>query len=98
MTEKFHEYLLGNKCIVFTDNNPPSHLFSAKLGALEQCWVAQLASFDFDIRYRSGKSNTSADALSRLHPPQAVDLETIVPGTSLPKPLKQALQARGPPA
>ena len=22
MTEKFRDYLLGNKCIVFTDNNP----------------------------------------------------------------------------
>lgn len=55
-------------------------------------------SFDFDIRYRSGKSNRNADALSRLHPPPAVDLETIVPGTLLPQPLKRALRARGPPA
>ena len=47
MTEKFREYLLGHKCVVYTDNNPLSPLSSAKLGATEQRWVAQLASFDF---------------------------------------------------
>ncbi|TWW54009.1 Retrovirus-related Pol polyprotein from transposon opus [Takifugu flavidus] len=35
VTEKFREYLLGHKCIVYTDNNPLSHLQSAKLGAAE---------------------------------------------------------------
>ncbi|RXN39397.1 Transposon Ty3-I Gag-Pol poly [Labeo rohita] len=52
MTEKFREYLLGHRCVVFTDNNPLSHLESAKLGATEQRWAAQLAVFDFEIRYR----------------------------------------------
>lgn len=33
MTEKFREYLLGQRCVVFTDNNPLSHLATAKLGA-----------------------------------------------------------------
>lgn len=60
MTEKFREYLLGHKCIVFTDNNPLSHLNTAKLGAVEQRWAAQLASFDFELRYRPGKSNRNA--------------------------------------
>lgn len=36
MTDKFCEYLLDHKCIVFTDNNPLSLLSLAKLGALEQ--------------------------------------------------------------
>lgn len=31
MTEKFCEYLLGHKCVVYADNNPLSHLSSAKL-------------------------------------------------------------------
>ena len=30
-------------------------------------WLAELADFDFDIKYRTGKSNVSADLLSR-HP------------------------------
>lgn len=31
MMEKFREYPLGHKCIVYTDNNPLSHLRSAEL-------------------------------------------------------------------
>lgn len=36
VTEKFREYLLGSHFIIFTDNNPLSHLQTAKLGAVEQ--------------------------------------------------------------
>lgn len=57
MGEKFREYLLGHKCVVFTDNNPLSFLNSAKLGATEQRWASQLALFDFEIKYRSGRIN-----------------------------------------
>ncbi|KAK9515992.1 hypothetical protein VZT92_026587 [Zoarces viviparus] len=92
MTEKFREYLLGQKCLVYTDNNPLSHLSSAKLGATEQQWAAQLASFDFELKYRSGKSNQNADALSRQHPPGEPDMGAMVPGTLLPEPLQRALQ------
>lgn len=65
MSEKFREYLLGQKCVVFTDNNPLSHLTSAKLGSTEQRWATQLACFDFEIKYRPGRCNKNADALSR---------------------------------
>uniref|UniRef100_A0A8P4KLL6 Gypsy retrotransposon integrase-like protein 1 n=1 Tax=Dicentrarchus labrax TaxID=13489 RepID=A0A8P4KLL6_DICLA len=91
MTEKFREYLLGNKCVVYTDNNPLSHLSSAKLAATEQRWAAQLASFDFEIKYRSGKSNTNADALSRQHPPGPQDVAAMLSGTAMPNSLQQAL-------
>lgn len=66
VTEKFRDYLLGNKFIVYTDNNPLSYIKTAKLGATEMRWVSQLAQFDFKIQYRSGKSNVNADALSRI--------------------------------
>lgn len=92
MTEKFREYLLGNKCTVFTDNNPLSHLSSAKLAATEQRWAAQLASFDFEIKYRSGKSNTNADVLSHQHPPGPQNVTAMLPGTVMPKLLQQALR------
>lgn len=65
---------------------------SAKLGATEQRWAAQLASFDFDVKYRSGQSNRNADALSRQYSPEVQTLEAMVPGQPLPKPLQQALQ------
>lgn len=94
MTEKFREYLLGHKCVVYTDNNPLSHLSSAKLGATEQRWAAQLASFDFEIKYRTGRSNQNADALSRRHPPGPQTVEAMLPGTAVPQPLQQALGLR----
>ena len=66
VTEKFRGYLLGSKCEVMTDNNPLSHLQTAKLGAIEQRWAAELALFDLEIKYRPGKQNPNADALSRF--------------------------------
>lgn len=57
MMEKFLEYLLWHRCMVFTDNNPLSYLQSAKLGAVEHRWAAQLAAFNFEIKYWSGRSN-----------------------------------------
>ncbi|KAG1958375.1 hypothetical protein F2P79_006618 [Pimephales promelas] len=65
VTEKFRSYLLGSKFTIITDNNPLCHLTTAKLGACEQRWVAQLAVFDFEVKYRPGRCNTAADALSR---------------------------------
>ncbi|KAI2643768.1 Retrovirus-related Pol polyprotein [Labeo rohita] len=65
VTDKFRDYLLGHKFIVFTDNNPLSHLQIAKFGAVEQRWVSELARFDFEIFYRSGRQNGGADTLSR---------------------------------
>lgn len=67
VTEKFREYLLGHKCTVFTDNNPLSHLATAKLGATEQNWVSELAEFDLTLKYRASSQNANADALSRQH-------------------------------
>ncbi|KAG1936344.1 interleukin-1 receptor accessory protein-like 1-A [Pimephales promelas] len=77
VTEKFRGYLLGSKFTVITDNNPLCHLHTAKLGALEQRWVAQLAAFDFDVQYRPGRCNQAADALSRqpLAGEPVVDME-----------------------
>lgn len=78
VTEKFREYLLGNHFTILTDNNPLSHLQTAKLGATEQRWASQLASFNFTIKYRPGKSNQNADALSRQY------LERFALGTEVP--------------
>lgn len=74
VTEKFREYLLGHKFTVYTDNNPLRYLQSAKLAAVEQRWVSQLALFDYDIKYRPGTTNRNADALSRL--PVAVNSDS----------------------
>ena len=78
VTEKFREYLLGSKCMVYTDNNPLSHLQSAKLGATEMRWASQLAQFDFSVKYRSGGVNRNADALSRRPVSQENETEDIL--------------------
>ena len=90
MTEMFREYLWGHKCVIFTDNNPLSHLQSAKLGATEHRWAAQLAAFNFEIKYRSGRSNKNADALSRQYVSGPSVVEQALPGTSVPTALQQA--------
>lgn len=64
VTEKFRGYLLGSKFEVLTDNNPLVHFKTSKLGALEQRWAAQLAVFDFTVKYKPGRMNR-ADGLSR---------------------------------
>jgi hypothetical protein len=43
-------------------------LSSTKLNATGLRWVGELADFNFTIKYRPGKVNTDADALSRLLP------------------------------
>lgn len=95
LIEKFREYLLGNKCLVYTDNNPLSHLSSAKLGAVEHRWAAQLASFDFELKYRSGRLNRNADALSRQYQPELSDVQDLALGNSVPKLLRQVAVPEG---
>ena len=70
VTDKFKDYLYGASFEILTDNNPLSYLQStAKLGAVEQRWAAQLAQYNFSIKYRPGRLNKAADALSRLPRP-----------------------------
>ena len=67
VTEKFKDYLMGSKFEIITDNNPLCYIqTSGKLGATEQRWVSQLAQYDFTVKYRPGKQNSAADALSRM--------------------------------
>lgn len=91
MVEKFREYLLGHKCIVFTDNNPLSHLATAKLGATEQRWAAELAAFDFEVKYRAGKSNGNADALSRQNLVDKSVVGELAVSSKIPEALQQAI-------
>ena len=64
VTKKFGDYLLGSKFTVYTDNNPLAYVQTSKLGVSQICWLSKLALFDFNIIYRSDKTNQAADALS----------------------------------
>ena len=48
---------------------------SAKLNATGMRWVNDLSSYDFQLKYRPGKSNGDADGLSRN--PVSEDIETM---------------------
>ena len=67
VTDKFHDYLYGNKFQVRTDNNPLTYvLTTAKLDATRHRWLASLSNYNFKLLYRSGRKNQDADALSRF--------------------------------
>ena len=77
VTEKCRDYLLGGTFVVYTNNSPLSYInTSAKLGATEMRWVSQLAQFNFEIKYSSGRTNSNLDTLSRT--PVHKDLQTNV--------------------
>ena len=65
VSEKFHDYLYGTKFEAITDNNPLTYILTtAKLDVTGQRWIAALSTYNFDIKYRSGKKNADADGLS----------------------------------
>lgn len=74
--DKFRDYLFyAPHFTVFTDNNPLTYVLStAKLNAVGHRWVGQLADFQFDIKYRPGKTNIDADTLSRC----PLDIDTLM--------------------
>ena len=68
VVDQFTEYLRFGHFIIYTDNNPLTYVMKKKqLDAIAQRWVTALADFDFEIKYKPGRINTKADALSRLY-------------------------------
>lgn len=66
--DRFRDYLYYcPSFVVYTDNNPLTYvLTTAKLNATGHRWIAELADFNFTIKYRPGKRNADADVLSRM--------------------------------
>ncbi|KAK9063928.1 hypothetical protein SSX86_017800 [Deinandra increscens subsp. villosa] len=65
--EKFRQYLLGSKVIVFSDHAALKYLMSKKDAKPRLIrWVLLLQEFDLEIRDKSGKQNLVADHLSRI--------------------------------
>ena len=59
---------------MYTDNNPLTYvLTTAKLNASGLRWVAELSDYNFEIKYRPGKTNVDADCLSR----NSLDIEDL---------------------
>lgn len=100
VSEKFREYLIGSKFVVYTDNNPLTYIQSkSKLRAVEQRWAAELANFDFTIKYKPGGHNANADALNRINRGDEVTSASIYTvlthgsgTTTLPEEVREYLQ------
>ena len=54
VAEKFCNYLLGSKFLVYTDNIPLVYIETNKLSALQIIWLSKLMLYDFTIKYRKG--------------------------------------------
>ena len=67
--QKYRHWICGSKVIIHSDHNPLTFLVSAapKSSKLMR-WSLALAEFDLEFRYRAGKHNIAADALSRPGP------------------------------
>lgn len=49
VTEKFRDYLATTPFVAYTDCNPLAHQATSLLGALEQCWSACLANYQYRV-------------------------------------------------
>jgi predicted aspartyl protease len=64
--EVFRPFVIGSHFILETDHHSLTWLMKATAPARLVRWALALSEFDFEIRYRQGKFNQNADALSRL--------------------------------
>lgn len=65
--KQFRPYIYGRRFCIVTDHKPLTWLFSVKDPSSRLLrWRIKLDEFDYEIKYKSGKTNNNADALSRI--------------------------------
>ncbi|KAL7300087.1 hypothetical protein TKK_0007095 [Trichogramma kaykai] len=82
--EQFRPYIYGHPFIIYTDHQPLVWFKTAELNTRIQKWRFKLAEYQYDIRYKVGKSNCAADALSRN--PVEINIVTRAQQKKLDKP------------
>ena len=74
--KKFHQYLFGCKFTIYSDHKPLQHNFVEShpiptlASAHIQRWALKLSTYNYDIKYKSGKDISNADKLSGLPLPE----------------------------
>lgn len=63
--EKFKPYLYGNKFTLVTDHKPLVFIKNSNKNGKLIRWRLDLENYDYDVVYKTGKTNVVADALSR---------------------------------
>jgi hypothetical protein len=65
--QRWRPYLLGSKFIVRTDQKSLKFLLDQTISTTaQQRWLVKLLGYDYDIKYKRGKENSVADALSQV--------------------------------
>lgn len=73
-TRKFKPYLYGGQFTLITDHKPLTFIKTSTGNSKILRWRLELEEFEYDITYRTGKSNVVADGLSRK--PETIDVNT----------------------
>jgi hypothetical protein len=64
--QHWRHYLLGKEFIVYTDHKSLKHFLQQRISSPDQqCWLAKLLGYQFEVKYKPGLENKAADALSR---------------------------------
>jgi hypothetical protein len=64
---KWRPYLLRRLFVIKTDHRSLKYLLEQRLTTPSQArWLPKIMGFDYTIKYRKGKQNQGADALSRV--------------------------------
>ncbi|PNX92555.1 retrotransposon-related protein, partial [Trifolium pratense] len=66
--QHWRHYLLGKSFVVYTDHKSLKHFLQQRVTSPDQqCWLAKLLGYQFEVKYKPGLENKAADALSRCH-------------------------------
>ena len=66
--QHFHKFLIGRKFTIVTDHKPLEEMMNVRKipKGRRGKWIMELQQYDPEIKYKSGKQNKNADALSRI--------------------------------
>lgn len=78
--QHWQHYLLGRSFKVYTDHRSSKHLLQQRLTTTDQqCWLAKLMGFQYEVVYKPGTENKVVDALSRQLPSTEFNTISISP-------------------